>query len=258
MYPYPIIFDLDLYYIFIMVGVILCFGVVRLLGDKRGMNAKWQNMVLALAFCGVVLGYGSAVLFQGFYNIVREGHFVINNDTGATFYGGLIGGVTVMIGGYFAVGHFLFPDGYHKTHFFDLCDIAAASVAIAHGFGRIGCLMAGCCYGKPTNAWYGIKMVNLGYKVIPTQLFEALFLFMLFAFLYLRTSQGKKGQFPLYMIFYGAWRFVIEYLRDDYRGSSLVPFLTPSQLIAVLMFVSGIALFFWQRHMVRKQTEVRQ
>ena len=54
------------------------------------------------------------------------------------------------------------------------------------------------------------------------------------------------------MIAYGAWRFAAEYLRDDYRGTTLVSFLTPSQLTAVLMMLGGVALIFLQKTLKQK------
>jgi prolipoprotein diacylglyceryltransferase len=51
---------------------------------------------------------------------------------------------------------------------------------------------------------------------------------------------------------YGAWRFLIEYARDDYRGTTVVEFLTPSQFIALVMIVGAVVLFFIQKSFVRK------
>ncbi len=248
MYTKEIFAGMDLYSLFIVVGVILCMVFIRLQGEWRGMRAKLQNFILMTTVAVVVLGYGCAVLLQAFYNYMAKGTFELTNTTGATFYGGLLGGTALYIIIYFAVGHFLFPDGYHKRHFRNLSDLAAACITVGHGFGRLGCLMAGCCYGRRTDAWYGISMNLAGdgsaekFKVIPVQLYEALFLFALagiFLFLY---KKGKKYLLPSYMIAYAIWRFIAEALRDDYRGESLVRAMTPSQLISVILLAGGLLL----------------
>ena len=87
MYPYKIIWDLDLYSILITVGLIACMILIRVLSDKRGLSAKWQNFVLVTMVFTVVIGYGSAVVFQALYNMERDGGFHITKSTGQTCSG---------------------------------------------------------------------------------------------------------------------------------------------------------------------------
>ena len=242
MYPYELFLGLDLYSILMTVGVIVCMVFIRLMADRRGLRARFQNLLLFFTVAAVVLGYGAAVLTQGLYNIAALGRFEITQSTGATFYGGLIGGTAVFIIGYFIVGRFLFRDGYHVRNFRLISDIAPACITVAHGFGRLGCLMAGCCHGAPTDAWYGVETIYPGYRVVPIQLFEALFLFALCGALLLMMKKGVRHQMPTYMLVYGAWRFFVEYLRADDRGETIVSFLSPSQLFSVLLMLGGVAL----------------
>lgn len=242
MYPNEIIFGLDLYGIMIALGIILCMLTYRKLADLALFEARLQNFTLFTTIFSVALGYGSAVLTQAFYNMMKTGVFKIANDTGATFYGGLIGGAATFILIYFVVGRFVFKDGYHKRMFVATSDIAAVSITLAHAFGRLGCFFAGCCHGKPTTAWYGVTMN--GVKVVPTQLFESAFLFVLFGLLLLRYLDGKSKLLPTYMVSYGVWRFAIEFSRGDERGATIVPFLSPSQLTAIILIIGGIVLYF--------------
>lgn len=242
MYPNEIFLGMDLYSILISVGVIICMLFIRLQADWRGLRAKLQNLFLFNTIAAVVLGYGAAVLLQAFYNYMASGKFEIVSNTGATFYGGLIGGTGMFILLYFIIGHFLFPDKYHYPHLRTASDIAPACITVAHGFGRLGCLMAGCCYGAKCDAWYGIKMVGLGYKVVPVQLFEALYLFALSAIFLILFKKGKKYLMPAYMMAYAVWRFVAELMRNDYRGATIVDFLTPSQFVSVLLLAGGFIL----------------
>jgi prolipoprotein diacylglyceryltransferase len=79
-------------------------------------------------------------------------------------------------------------------------------------------------------------------RVVPVQLYEALFLLALSAFLLWRFFRGKRYEMPTYMLTYGVWRFIAEYLRSDDRGQTIVDFLSPSQLVSVVLIVGGIAL----------------
>ena len=250
MYPYEIFAGIDLYTIFLGIAVVAAIITLRVCADRMGIEARVQNLSSLTAVAAVLVGYPSAILFQAFYNIKKNGGFVINADTGATFYGGLIGGVVCFVLIFFAVGKFKFKDmSYTLKSFFGVANIAAASITVAHGFGRIGCLMAGCCYGRETDAWYGIYMQSIGKKVVPVQAFEAIVLFALFGLFMWRIFKGKKYNLPIYMVSYGAWRFIVEYFRDDHRGSTLVDFLSPSQLIAIIMIICALE-FAWAERRV--------
>ena len=243
MYPYDILPGIDLYVICLGLAAVAAIISFSKLADIAKIRGKVQNMTVYTAIAAIVLGYGSAVLFQAFYNMLDNGTFSINSSTGATFYGGLIGGVVSFIAIYFIWGKLSFKDDSYKKQFSLVANVAPASITVAHGLGRVGCLMAGCCHGAKTDAWYGIMMQHLGYKVVPTQLFEAIFLFILFGLFVYRVVKGKGYNLPIYMIAYAIWRFLLEYIRNDYRGETVVSFLTPSQFIAVLMVIGGIILF---------------
>ncbi len=261
MYPNEIFPGIDMYVIMLCLAAISAIVVFRVLADKLDLGARLQNLCLFNAVVSIVVGYYSAVLFQAFYNIPKYGELRIDTQTGATFYGGLIGGAACFLLIYFTAGHFMFKDTKeHIKHIRVITDIGASSIAIAHSFGRIGCLMAGCCYGRETDAWYGIYMDSIGKKAVPLQLYEAIVLAAIFAFLFYRVFKRKTYNLPIYMSVYGVWRFAIEYARDDYRGTTVVPFLTPSQLTAVLMILGAAILFVFEYRAVKaqKSTEIFQ
>ena len=192
------------------------------------------------------------MLFQSFYDWIDA--LETNPDAkfefgtmGITFLGGLIGGVVIFLSVYFLYGR-----KKYGAYLIRLLPIAACCILVAHGFGRIGCLMAGCCHGKITDAWYAVYMPAINAKAVPLQLYEALFLFALFGFFVWRLLTKRSCNLPLYMVLYGVWRFVIEYFRTDDRGSTVVDFLSPSQFIAILMVLGSIALFFGQRYLMKK------
>lgn len=244
MYPYKIFGNFDLYMLCIVLGAAGCLVLYRLLSDRLRYPARLVNLTLASGLCGMAVGYAGAVLLQAVYDWQASGIFHIGAETGATFYGGLIGGAIGFLAVYYIAGHFFLPGREHLTMAMPNFGLVACAITLAHGVGRIGCLFAGCCYGQVTDAWYGIYMVTLGEKVVPTQLIEALFLFLLCAFLCRGALHGKPDGLPLYMILYGTFRFLLEYWRADDRGAFFLPFLSPSQGVAALM-VGGGALLLW-------------
>ena len=85
MYPYPLFWEIDLYTIFLCVGIIGAILSFRLLADKIKIHWRVQNFVVLVAFASIIVGYFSAVLFQAFYDIESRGKFIIDTQTGATF-----------------------------------------------------------------------------------------------------------------------------------------------------------------------------
>lgn len=255
MYTQKLFLGLTAYDLLICVGIIVCFATFGYLADKRGLRAKLQNFALICGVAAIGAGLGSAVLFQALYNIKTLGRFEIARNTGMTFYGGLIGGVVIFLALWFIVGGFVFKEGENKKSFFTLASCAVPSIVIAHSFGRVGCLMAGCCHGDVTDKWYGIMMHgNFGYdRYVPTQLFEAIFLLGLFALLLRRALLGKRYNLPLYMCAYAVWRFALEFLRGDYRGTSPLEGVSPSQFIAILMVIGSVGVFFLEKYVSDRQ-----
>ncbi len=252
MYPYRIVFGMTLYDICLIVAIVLSLFLVDRMGIMRGFSMKLQKTLIFCFVLAIALGFCGAILFQSFYNFLSTGVFEL---TGMTFYGGLIFGVIAFVGSWFLIGKKTCQSDEPSKKFGSMADIAACIIPLAHGIGRIGCLTAGCCHGAATDAWYGVNMLTAtGWqKVVPIQLFEALFLFalsgVLFWLFFGKFGKENKNRFPLlpvYAVVYGFWRFFIEFARGDERGATVVPFLSPSQLIAILMIAAGVAYFlFW-------------
>lgn len=239
MYPDAIFGFIHLYGLMIAVGILACFGLLFWYGKKNKMEEKFVDFVFYTAIAAIVCGFGSASLFQSFYTYLETGKWEWGN--GITFIGGLIGGVAT-----FLIIYFLFRKKY-KTRLIDILSFVPCCILIAHAFGRVGCLFAGCCHGPKTDAWYGIYMhtSKFGYaKVVPTQLFEAIFLFALFAICFLLVWKKKfRHNMSVYLIAYGIFRFCLEFVRADDRGK-LLGFLSPSQFWSIAMVIAGVALLF--------------
>ena len=267
MYPYIIIdlgkqFRLGMYDICLMIGILACLVLYRVFADRQKFKAKLQNFALFTAIFAIGGGYYAAALVQTFYNwkaalgTPDEKPFWDFWGSGATFYGGLVGGVVIFIAIYFGIGALLFKKRENVHYFFPIASIAGAVIPLAHGIGRIGCLMAGCCHGKEcdTPQWYTFTFYNLltdgsvtERYAVPVQLFEAVFLFALAAVLLYRLIKNKHYNLPIYTIAYGVWRFFAEYLRADARGEGIIPFLSPSQQTALLLIAAGVGVIFLEK-----------
>jgi phosphatidylglycerol:prolipoprotein diacylglycerol transferase len=234
MYPYEIIWGIGLYEILFFLGLVAALAVFSVYTGKKNMHPKAQNFYLNLAIAAIAAGYISAFLFQAVYNYFRSGVFEFK---GLTFLGGLIGGAAVFLGGYK-----LFADEVAKKHFKTALEAAPCCVLIAHGLGRIGCFMAGCCHGVQTDSFLGVQFAGMSHKVYPTQLFEAAFLFIMFGVTSVLFFKGKKINLIVYLFSYGIFRFLIEFIRGDERGQFIIPFLSPSQTLSIVMVIVGAAL----------------
>lgn len=137
-------------------------------------------------------------------------------------------------------------------------DAFAPGVALGHAVGRLGCFSAGCCWGKPTDSWIGVRFtekaseltgVPFDVALVPTQLIEALANLLIFFFLlWVWRRRRFYGQvIYAYLMVYSVTRFTIEIWRDDPRGSLLG--LSTSQLISIALFLLGAALmiYYWRR-----------
>ena len=162
--------------------------------------------------------------------------------------GGLVGGAAAFLGIYFGAGKFVFKNeklGIHKKYFKEILLIAPLCIVVAHAFGRIGCMCAGCCYGAKSDSFLAIY--NAGAYRLPVQLFEAAFLFALFGVLSYMYFKRCTNTLSIYLISYAIWRFIIEFFRDDARGGSVGATFAPSQWMSVLFIVIGVALIVFYK-----------
>ena len=151
---------------------------------------------------------------------------------GFVFYGGLIGALFFLI-----VFQF-----YKRNLNADKLWPMVPALVFGHSIGRIGCFLAGCCYGKETSWPWGVE--HAGHLVHPTQLYEATFLFCLGLY-FLRSKLSKSRLITFYFLSYGVFRFFIELLRgDELRGQWGL--LTPSQWISIFLIGLGFVGLFYK------------
>ncbi len=229
---------------FVFLGVVAFYFVCKRQTSKEGIPKEdFSNIffwTLIWGFLGARLTY-ILVEWQWFLN---NPFSVIFSRSGFVFYGGVIFGILTL--------YILAKK--HKLNFLNFADIAALGIPLGHAFGRIGCFFYGCCYGKAINSKWGVLFPAEspagfeGVKVIPTQLYSAFFLVLIFIFLLiLKKHKRFNGQILLsYGICYGVFRFIIEFYRGDPRGGFF--FLSTSQFIALIVIITSVFLFLrWQR-----------
>jgi len=166
-------------------------------------------------------------------------------EGGLVFYGGFLGAVAASV----------LYTRLHKMNFWQISDIMIPSVMLGLMFGRIGCFLAGCCFGKscPADFALGITFHNhlgLGVKNIPlypTQPLSAFNAFAIFLILWLyRTKKRFHGELlAIALLLYSITRSLIEILRDDPRGfvnlGSLS--LSESQVVSLAMVAFAVYIF---------------
>lgn len=256
-YPYGICMAL---------GIIGCFVFLMVTMTKKGFNDEAIDKILIIGAGATAFGVFMAMVVQGIYNAIAGNGFDLNS---MTFYGGLIGGVSSFLIVWNLYIYVIAPRAKHKlfqnhmnASLSDALPFIPIGITIAHSLGRLGCTFAGCCHGGGTDAWYGVWMYIGGVKtkVVPTQLWECIFLAVLALIMALLYFKFKFNyNFALYPIAYGIWRFIIEYVRTDERGS-FIPiydiftgkYLTPSQFWSIIMVVCGIGFIFAQKYIFSK------
>jgi len=159
---------------------------------------------------------------------------------GLVYYGGLVGAMTAG----------MIYIRWKKLPLWKIADVLAPSCALGNVFGRIGCLLNGCCYGRACSLPWAISFPadNLlgspAYPVHPTQIYDALLNFGVYLFLaWLFRRKKFDGQiFTAYLLCYAVTRSFVEYFRGDYTNLHYHLGLTPAQWISVPIFVTGLAL----------------
>lgn len=260
MYPNEIIFSLDLYTILSGFGILCSFLVFRLFVSSKKMPDKYFNFYLFIAIASVGIAYLSAGLFQSIFTLIKTGRMNFLHD-GITFYGGLFGGVICFLILFVVLGKIIFKNTEYMQYFKQVLFIAPSCVTIAHAFGRLGCLFAGCCHGKVVESggvyMYISEMRQFAYA-IPIQLYESIFLFALFVVLTVLYVNNLHFEAEVYCIGYGVWRFFIEFLRGDNRGEFFIKFLSPSQGFAILFITLGICIITYKLIKFKKKTEINE
>lgn len=242
------------------------YGFMMALGVGMGVwflyvQAKKQQLqasrLIDMAFYTIIISLIGAklILFIGNYSYYLEypAELFYLARSGGVFQGGLVFG-------------FLFALWYFRKHripTWKAADIIGPALALGHGFGRIGCLAAGCCFGRECDVAWGVEFHNeyshnltgipLHTSIHPTQLYEAALNFFNFAILFLILKRKRfDGQvFAFYIMNYSVIRYFVEFYRGDHPDKAFIiqnpsPYLSLSfpQLFCILGLAGGLILYF--------------
>jgi phosphatidylglycerol:prolipoprotein diacylglycerol transferase len=225
----------------IAIGVLAAYLTAEKRAKNKGLNPDVIFNLTVWCLIGGILGAKILYYITDIKAIILNPKILLDVKNGFVVYGGIIGGILT---GYLYCKK-------HKFNFLPYFDLTMPSIALAQGFGRLGCFMAGCCYGRETKNWFGIVFPENSYapsgvRLIPTQLMSSAFDFLNFFVLILLSKRVKaNGQIAgLYLVFYSVGRFIIEFFRGDLERGT-VGILSTSQFISIFSFIIGCGLFIF-------------
>ncbi len=240
------------YGLMIGIGILCAYLLSERTAKKKGLNS---DEIFNLLITVLLFGWLSSKLLYFFTirkEILQDPSLLWRNlGNGWVVYGGIIGGVLSAVV-YLRI---------KKLPVLKYVEACMPSVALAQGLGRIGCFLAGCCYGVETHLPIGITFSHSDFapnhvSLMPTQLMSSAYDLLLFLILYLMVKKNVKQGIVLgsYTLIYSVGRFFIEFYRGDLaRGT--VGTLSTSQFISIFTVITGIVLILWG---LRRENEIAE
>ncbi len=245
MFPFLSIAGLNIpsYGMCIIFGIFLAFLWAKFDPHWNSIDFDFFILISACIFGTGFLGAKIAFVLITFPFSVQAFLSSFNAPGGFVFYGGLLGG---------ALGY-LIGLKISRQRNADYIRIYAVLIPFCHAFGRIGCYLAGCCYGKPYRGFLAIPSEKVAFgrpediSYFPIQLAEAVSLFAISAFIYFFTSKSRQRRqansaakiinpFFIYLFLYSLIRFVLEFFRGDSVRGIFSCGLSISQVISLVLF----------------------
>jgi phosphatidylglycerol:prolipoprotein diacylglycerol transferase len=237
-------------------GFLVAFFNMNYQAKREGLNQQAISDMLIWILVGGLMGARIAYVIANWPTEFASdpiSMFYVQRG-GLIYYGGLIGGI---------ISSLIYVK-IKKMSALSVADVAATSIPIGQAFGRVGCFLNGCCYGKVTAAPIGveypinsspwIEQVNhhlidsssrCTLSVHPVQLYESCFSILIFLSLVfiLRKQKFSGITASCYLLLYGILRFVMEFFRGDERQK--ISSITIAQGISLLIIAGGIVLFLY-------------
>ncbi len=238
-------FNLYTYGLFVALGFLAAMWISKLNAKPHDISAETITDIFFVILVSALMGARLLYVLINFnsYKDNLLGIFQIWNG-GLVFFGGFIGAVAACI-------------VYLNKKNLDIwqtADIISPGIALGHAIGRIGCLFAGCCYGKTCELPIAIKFTNenslapLDVFLHPTQVYSMVSNLILFSILlWLQKHKKFNGMvFLIYIMLYSLFRSIIEFFRGDFRGDFIFDFVSMSQgigfMISLIAFILLIKL----------------
>lgn len=234
------------------VGICVFIFATMLLVRRTDHPSRETYFIVPKLFIALVFGYLGSIFLDLLFKIPQNGGLKLS---GMMFYGGMLFGMIALF--------VMFKIRAKKTDLTALewFDMLTVPFLMFHSIARVGCFLGGCCYGMATDGPFGVAfpdqpehgIYHYGQNALPTQLFEATGL-AVFALVFVFV---KKDKFALYLVTYAAFRFLLEFLRGDNRGSYLAG-LSPSQFIATVVTYATVVVYFVKRINERRRVLLYQ
>ena len=230
-------------------GIMIALGVlVLVLWALWQVKNKWPGFPPDRVLALVIVGIPSAIIFSRLIHVIDRWDYYSQNlgqiigGEGLTIYGAILGAV---------LGTWIYSR-FRPFNYAYGTDLVAPGIILAQAIGRVGCTINGCCYGMPTSLPWGIVYTHpdsIGFgagSVHPTQIYEIIFLALLFVVIMLLRGRLKPdgSLFLVYLGGYSIWRFGIGFLRE---GTSFLFGLQQAQVIGIIVVVIAIALLIYRR-----------
>ena len=243
------------YGFFVALGFTTALLLTIRLGKTEGFDAQQiLDMGFIMILGGIVGSRVTYALMNLSYYVQYPLHFFKIWEGGLVFSGGLITVALLMI--WYA--------RKNKLSYWRLGDLWAPAIAIGQAIGRIGCFMAGCCYGKPTDLFCGVVFSNpkslapLHIPLHPTQLYLALSGLLIFLILlFIRNRKSFQGQvFLWFLILHSLARIYIERFRGDLDPIFPRSEMTLTQLFALCLLIMAVVFLFILKSRSTKQKPI--
>ncbi|HHU24253.1 MAG: prolipoprotein diacylglyceryl transferase family protein [Bacilli bacterium] len=223
-------FGINIYQLMAVIGVI--FSVVLFLKrlKKAEYTEKQETIIIFVCLGSALFG----LLMANVTNwIFMPELFVLPllkriESAGFNFYGGILS---------FLLLTFILSKIF-KIDSQKLLNQIVPSVLIFHAFGRLGCSLAGCCYGIELHDYPLVEHTHL--ELFPAREIESIVLFIM-ALIF--KKKNFQNALPLYFLSYGTLRFILEFFRGDYRGHLLNANWSPAQVISTVLVLCATVYF---------------
>ena len=236
-----------------LLGLFLGLWLARRYMIRQGLSPNRVDIALGATIFTAFIGM--RVLHIWLYPNPKEAltwqEFLLR---GGMYYGGFLAGLLVLVGVSFLLFRRVAP----------ILDAVVIGIAAGHALGRIGCFLAGCCYGRPTDLPWGVIFTNriahisagtpLGIRLHPVQIYESALegLLALFLIYLARTAWlGTGALFATYLLGYGTIRFGLEFLRGVPKRI-VWDGLDVNHVISLGFIFGGALIWIWKIRSVRK------
>ncbi len=234
----------------IVIGFFLALALVKY--RSRKFEIEWEKC-MDLSFYLLLAGIVGGKLF---FWIVLPSHFMAEFEglfsDPVTFFKNLGSGFEIFGSLFVGIIVFILYTRKNNMPVLKTLDLFTPAMPLVHAVGRIGCFLAGCCYGQTCSHKWAVvfnhpdSLAPTGVALHPTQLYESAGLFFLVIFLLLIERWAAKIPGRLITIYFGGYtvlRFIVEYFRADQRGDAFDGLMSMTQVLAILALILALAAF---------------